>query len=85
VEQVKAERIPGRTAILKTNLQELKEIEVQLNETTDKQNSLTDPEVRLIKTQDTGMVGYNVQAAVDAKYHLIVLHEVTKDGVDRVS
>lgn len=34
MEQVKAERLPGRNAILKTNLQELKEIEVQLNETT---------------------------------------------------
>ena len=38
-----------------------------------------------MKARDTGMVGFNVQAAVDAKYHLIVLHEVTKDGVDRVS
>lgn len=43
MEQVKAGRLPGRTAILKTNLQELKEIEVQLNETTDKQISLSDP------------------------------------------
>jgi transposase len=29
------------------------------------------------------VVGYNVQAAVDAKHHLIVTHEVTNTGHDR--
>jgi len=31
----------------------------------------------------SGMVGYNVQVAVDAKHHLIVAHEVTNSGSDR--
>jgi transposase len=31
----------------------------------------------------TGIVGYNVQAAVDAEHHLIVTHEVTIIGTDR--
>ncbi len=31
----------------------------------------------------TGMVGYNVQVAVDAEHHLIVAHEVTNVGHDR--
>lgn len=29
------------------------------------------------------MAGYNVQAAVDAKHHLIVTHEITNTGHDR--
>ena len=31
----------------------------------------------------TGIVGYNVQIAVEANHHLIVAHEVTNDGTDR--
>ena len=42
-------------------------IEVQLNATPDKQISLTDPDARSMKTRGTGIVGYNVQTAVDAK------------------
>lgn len=75
----KAEHLHDKIATLKTKLKELKEIEVQLNETPDKQISLTDPDARSMKTRGIGMVGYNVQAAVDAKHHLIVTHEVTNN------
>ena len=34
-------------------------------------------------TRGSGIVGYNVQTAVDAKHHLIVEHEVTNNGSDR--
>src|SRR5437660_150371 len=38
---------------------------------------------RAMKSRDGSIVGYNVQAAVDAKHHLIVAHEVSTEGVDR--
>ena len=31
----------------------------------------------------SGVVGYNVQVAVDTEHHLIVTHEVTNVGSDR--
>ena len=31
----------------------------------------------------SGIVGYNVQVAVDAMHHLIVAHEVTNERSDR--
>ena len=47
----------------------LQVIETQLEATPDKQISLTDPDARSMKTRGSGMVGYNVQAAVDTKHH----------------
>ena len=31
----------------------------------------------------SGIVGYNVQVAVETKHHLIITHEVTNVGTDR--
>jgi len=60
-------------------------IETELQKTPDKQISLTDPDARSMATsgRGSGMVGYNVQTAVDTKNHLIVAHEVTNVGHDR--
>ena len=51
----------------------------------DKQISLTDPDSRSMATsgRGSGVVGYNVQTAVDTENHLIVAHEVTNVGSDR--
>ncbi len=46
---------------------------------------MADPDARSMATsgRGSGMVGYNVQAAVETKHHLIVAHEVTNVGTDR--
>jgi hypothetical protein len=51
----------------------------------DQQVSLTDPDSRSMATsgRGSGVVGYNVQVAVDTDHHLIVVHEVTNAGSDR--
>lgn len=81
--QAKKERLQDKITALKAQMKELKEIEVKLEATPGKQISLTDPDARSMKTRGTGIVGYNVQTAVDAQHHLIVAHEVTNVGIDR--
>src|SRR4249920_135170 len=82
----------AKTARLKSKIEKLKEEIIRLNainaemmKSEDKQISLTDPDARSMATsgKDTGIVGYNVQIAVDTKNHLIVAHEVTNVGTDR--
>ncbi|MER2511600.1 MAG: IS1182 family transposase [Nitrosomonas ureae] len=83
VAKVRGERLQDKIAVLKEQMKALKEIEIRLNDTPDKQISLTDPDARSMKTRGTGIVGYNIQTAVDAKNHLIVAHQVTNIGSDR--
>jgi len=83
VAKLRSERLEDKIIALKAQLKALKAIEIQLEATSDKQISLTDPDARSMKTRGTGIVGYNVQTAVEAKHHLIVAHEVTNIGSDR--
>lgn len=83
IAKAKTERLSEKISALKAQMQKLKEIEVELEQSPDKQISLTDPDARSMKTRGTGVVGYNVQTAVDVRHHLIVAHEVTNIGTDR--
>ncbi len=82
VAAVRTERLQDKIEALKNQMRELKEVEVQLKTAPDHQISLTDPDARSMKTRGNGIVGYNVQTAVDAKHHLIVAHDVTTEGGD---
>ena len=83
IAKLKTDRLENKIASLKQEVARLNAIEKALLNTPDKQWSMTDPDARSMKTRGTGIVGYNVQAAVDSQHHLIVTHEVTNIGSDR--
>jgi transposase len=83
VAELKQGRLREKIAALKEQMQRLKTYEAQMLASPDQQLSLTDPDARSMKSRDGGIVGYNVQMAVDTKNHLIVAHEVITEGVDR--
>ena len=78
-------RLKEKLAKLEEEVKRLKAIEKQVLASPDQQISLTDPDCRSMATsgRGSGMVAYNVQAAVDTENHLIVAHEVTNVGTDR--
>jgi transposase len=83
--QPKSARLKEKIAALKEQMKAFKALEIEVHAAPDQQISLTDPDARAMATngKGTGVVGYNVQTAVDAKRHLIVAHEVTNVGNDR--
>jgi transposase len=83
--KIKTTRLQEKIEKLKEEMQRLDKLKVQMLATPDQQISLTDPDARSMATsgRGSGVVGYNVQTAVDTKHHLIVTHEVTNVGTDR--
>ena len=78
-------RLTDKIAMLKEETKRLRALETEMLATPDRQISLTDPDARSMATsaRGSGMVGDNVQAAVDTTHHLIVAHDVINQGHDR--
>jgi transposase len=85
VPEAKVTRLKSKIEKLREEIARLNAINAEMMQSEDKQISLTDPDARSMATsgKDTGIVGYNVQMAVDTQHHLIVAHEVTNVGTDR--
>ena len=83
--EAKTKHLKEKLAKLESEMQRLKAHEKLMLASTDQQISLTDPDSRSMATsgRGSGIVGYNVQVAVDTEHHLIVTHEVTNTGSDR--
>src|SRR6516164_3060057 len=82
---IKTTRIKEKIARLKQEMSRLEVLDAQMRNMPDQQISLTDPDARSMATsgRGSGVVGYNVQVAVDTEHHLIVTHEVINVGNDR--
>jgi len=85
VTEARVEHLQQKVETVRAQMQQLKRMGEQMAAAPDGQVSLTDPDARSMATSGhrTGVVGYNVQTAVDAKNHMIVAHEVTNSGSDR--
>ena len=81
----KVSHLARRYGRIRQEIARLKTMEQALAAAPDGQISLTDPDARAMATsaRHSGMVGYNVQTAVDTESHIIVTHEVTNQGFDR--
>jgi transposase len=83
--QAKTVRLKEKIASLRRQMANFQALDADVHAAPDQQISLSDPDCRAMATtgKGTGMVGYNVQIAVEAEHHLVVAHEVTNVGHDR--
>jgi transposase len=81
----KTEHLKEKLVKLESEMQRLAAMEKLMLGSPDQQISLTDPDSRSMATsgRGSGVVGYNVQVAVDTQHHLIIAHKVTNSGSDR--
>jgi len=82
---MRTKRLKEKIAKLKDEMDRLEGVNERRCAEPDKQISMTDPDARSMATsgRGSGVVGYNVQAAVDTEHHLIIAHDVVQTGNDR--
>ena len=85
VPKVRVDSLKGKISKIREQMKELERIGEQLKDAPDEQISQTDPDARSMATsgRGTGIVGYNVQTAVDTLNHMMVAHDVLNVGHDR--
>jgi transposase len=81
----KTDRLKEKIENLREQMRRLQILKVEMLATPDQQISLTDPDARSMATsgRGSGVVGYNVQVAVETTNHLIITHGVINKGSDR--
>ena len=85
--ELRTVRLTTRLDALRRQMRELEAMEQAVAASPDRQISLTDPDARAMASAGTGtgLVGYNLQAAVDTDSHIVVAHEVINLSHDRAS
>src|SRR5208282_5975820 len=75
--QTKTVGLKEKITKLKEQMRRLHALKAQMLATPDQQISLSDPDARSMATsgRGSGVVGYNVQVAVETRHHLIITHE----------
>jgi transposase len=82
MERLSAAELKEKIAQLKERRKELQSVAQELEQSGATQVSLTDPAARAMSMGRGSSIGYNVQAAVDAKHSLIIATEVTNTTSD---
>ncbi|MGI4730284.1 MAG: IS1182 family transposase, partial [Janthinobacterium lividum] len=85
--ELRTARLMTRLGELRRQMRELEAMEQAVAASPDGQISLTDPDARAMASAGTGtgLVGYNLQAAVDTGSHIVVAHEIINLSHDRTS
>jgi transposase len=85
--ELRTARLTTRLGELRRQMRELEAMEQAVAAAADHQISLTDPDARAMASAGTGtgVVGYNLQAAVDTDSHIVVAHEIINLSHDRTS
>jgi hypothetical protein len=81
----KTAHLKEKLAKLASETEKLNAYETEMLASPGQQISFTDPDAKSMATsgRGSGVVGYNVQVAVETEHHLIIAHEVTNSGSDR--